>query len=63
VQRVLQAVDRAVQFNGIAGYKPSQARYQSHLRRVLQPALHALRHHTISYEDFQRITEYVKGHS
>jgi len=63
LQRVLQAVDRAVWFSGIAGYKPNQPRYQSHLRRVMKPALHALRHHTISYEDFQRIIEYVKGHS
>lgn len=63
VQRVLEAVDRVVKFNGIAGYKPNLPRYQSHLRRVLQPALQALRHHTISYEDFQRIMEYIKGHS
>jgi len=62
VQRVLQAVDRVVTFNGLAGHEPDQQRYHAHLRRVLQPALHALRHHTISYEDFQRIAEYVKGH-
>jgi TRAP transporter TAXI family solute receptor len=63
VQRVLQTVDRVVKLCGIAGCKPNQPRYQSRLRRVLQPAVHALRHHTISYEDFMRITEYVKGHS
>lgn len=63
VQRVLQAVDRVVNFRGIVGYKPSLPLYHSHLRRVLQPALQAMRHHTISYEDFQRIAEYIKGHS
>ena len=63
LQRVLHAVDRAVRFTGIAGSDPKPQRYHAHLRRVLRPALHALRHHTISYEDFQRIAEYVKGHS
>lgn len=63
LQRVLHAVDRAVRFSGITGSNPKPQRYQAHLRRVLRPALQALRHHTISYEDFQRISEYVKGHS
>lgn len=63
VQRVLDAVDRAVRFCGSSGRTPNLPRYQAHLRRVLRPALQAMRHHSISYEDFQRITEYVKGHS
>ena len=63
LQRVLHAVDRVVRFSGITGSNPKPQRYQAHLRRVLRPALQALRHHTISYEDFQRISEYVKGHS
>jgi TRAP transporter TAXI family solute receptor len=63
VQRVLHAVDRLVRCSGIAARQPNPPRYQAYLRRVLQPALQALRHHRISYEDFQRIMEYVKGHS
>jgi hypothetical protein len=63
MQRVLQAVDHALKVHGIGASKPDQQRYHAHLRRVLRPALQALRHHSISYEDFQRITEYVKGHS
>lgn len=63
VQRVLQAVDHAVRFCGSTGRTPNLPRYQAHLRRVLRPALQAMRHHSISYEDFQRIAEYVKGHS
>ncbi len=63
VQRVLEAVDRALKCHGIAASKPDHQRSHTHLRRVLRPALQALRHHSISYEDFQRITEYVKGHS
>jgi hypothetical protein len=63
VQRVLQAVDRAIKFHGITTGNPDHQRYHAHLRLVLKPALQALRHHSISFEDFQRITEYVKGHS
>jgi len=63
VQRVLHAVDHVVKFSGISGTNPEPNRYHAHLRRVLLPALHALRRHTINYEDFQRISEYVKGHS
>lgn len=63
MQRVLQAVDRVVRFNGVAGRKPDLPRFQSHLRRTLRPVLQSLRNHRISYEDYLRITEYVKGHS
>lgn len=63
VQRVLQAVDRVVNLCGKSGTAPNSERYHALLRRVLQPALQAMRHHHISYEDYQRITEYVKGHS
>jgi TRAP transporter TAXI family solute receptor len=61
MQRILHAVDRAVVASRRS--KDYTQRYRLHARKLSHKALTLLRHQRINLEEFNRINEYIKGHS
>ncbi len=63
VHRILNAIERAVVAFHIETDHPRTKRFEFYIRKIKFKALGLLRHQRVSMDDFDRINEYIKGHS